>query len=389
MRPSIAPKPPTTTAKPVQARGSTPTAGAVDVSLASSLAASPTPSSPTHKLLDQHLRFQAEPIQRTLSDLPGCFIVGAIGRKGTGKSTILSHFSTSSATFSPGQATTGIDVHVTPERIVLLDTQPLLLPGGRAPRDETLQTMRLVTFILSVCHVVLVVSDTPGGDEELLSFIRRIEAMRHRIIPLSREEQQSEERRPDLIYIITKCDADAFSPEAYANVGRRFASWFQATRLGVAGGRLGLAKAFRKYQGVVSRLEGKGSESKGLNVATTPVAANDGLLKEPNVFLIPRAPPFNNAATTKLVPIGTPGKPPVIDRLIGFGIPARYEVMVRTLRNQVFETPRYIIPGATPGALARRWCGISEREWLKVSIKSWEAVRKIDIATDWIRAGKA
>ncbi|KND01477.1 uncharacterized protein SPPG_03277 [Spizellomyces punctatus DAOM BR117] len=368
-----------------------------------------------HKILDQHLRFQpTETVHRALSELPGCFVVGAIGRRGTGKSTILAHFSTSLTTFPSGQTrTNGIDLHVTPERVILLDTQALLLPGGRAPHDEALQTMRLACFILSVCHVVLLVSDTHELDADLLHFVRTMEAVRHRIIPLSKEEQQSDEHRPDLVYVSTKCTSDSFFVESYANMATDFLSWFRGTRIGVLGGSVSMGKRYGQYSGLGSDDDRKGGKPKlgkkasrssngevadprsspvsPLSVMTSPKPSDPRsgtLVREPNIFLLPRAPVVSNASSDpNPSPVGKPGGPPILDRLIGFGIPARYEVMMKELRNQVFETPRCTLTEKNP--MVRRWYGMSERDWLKFATKTWETIRKSDMDRHWARVMKS
>ncbi|KAJ3412235.1 smg-9, nonsense mediated mRNA decay factor [Chytridiales sp. JEL 0842] len=187
-----------------------------------------TPSAPPLmksylKLIDANLKppTDSSNILKWLSDLPGCYIIGVIGRKGVGKSTILNYLasnpsgvfptSPSNSSASPGfgkpmssfgssqgpsgsrlshiGTTLGVDLHLTPENIVLLDCQPLSSLRTSAPKTPSasgslieggglLVPEQLGVFMLSVCHVLLVVSE--GRDDELWGFLRRVEAVKYR-----------------------------------------------------------------------------------------------------------------------------------------------------------------------------------------------------------------
>ena len=106
------------------------------------------------------------------------------GGQGVGKSTIMSLLTGKHTTF-PVQSkehllfsqhcTTGVDISVTPERIILLDTQALFSPSALAELYKTepplpsecssyehmheLQSLQLAIFLLSVCHMVIAVQD--------------------------------------------------------------------------------------------------------------------------------------------------------------------------------------------------------------------------------------
>ncbi|KAI8072703.1 hypothetical protein BC940DRAFT_232810, partial [Gongronella butleri] len=62
-------------------------------------------------------QFQPEAILKVLSDHPGHFVIGVVGTQGVGNNDLfLTH----------GHKTSGMDMYVCPERVILLDTEPLL-----------------------------------------------------------------------------------------------------------------------------------------------------------------------------------------------------------------------------------------------------------------------
>ncbi|KAJ3332411.1 Trimeric GatFAB AmidoTransferase(AdT) complex subunit, partial [Blyttiomyces sp. JEL0837] len=197
-------QPPVILAKPVAASSST-TQQSVPI-------AKPTSSAPPKskvkilKMIDDRMRLNQDVIPAYLSESPGCYIIGVLGRRGVGKSTILNILANDLDTFPVGSGSTmktvGIDLTVTMERIVLLDCQPIVptrRPAGGGPGTPTRDSRKgggsdnpiqhaglanspseqLTIFLFSVCHVILVVSDEPK-DEELWAFMRRIERVKYR-----------------------------------------------------------------------------------------------------------------------------------------------------------------------------------------------------------------
>ncbi|KAF0293404.1 Protein SMG9 [Amphibalanus amphitrite] len=118
-------------------------------------------------------------------------VVGAVGRQGVGKSTVMSMLAgqapfcpikkymfppeTVQQVLSSEHRTNGIEMMVTGQRAVLLDTQPLLSPsivdllaqgdrklpgdGGSLETQMELLALQQLAFLYSICHVVLVVQD--------------------------------------------------------------------------------------------------------------------------------------------------------------------------------------------------------------------------------------
>ncbi|KAM7315629.1 protein SMG9 [Ixodes scapularis] len=127
-----------------------------------------------------------------LVDQPDFYVVGVVGMQGSGKSTVMSILSGQYGQagerhlFRPqsrelrelGQhCTTGVDIYVTPERMILLDTQPVLsasvmdhmiqfekkTPGGgdfhSLENAHMMQSLQMASFLMAVCHTVVVVQD--------------------------------------------------------------------------------------------------------------------------------------------------------------------------------------------------------------------------------------
>lgn len=91
------------------------------------------------RLLDEYLQWQESPLADFLFEHNnGFLVVGVLGKKGTGKSTLMSHLAGSSTVFRAAQSsdparhcTSGVEAFVTSERTIFLDVQvrTLLLYG--------------------------------------------------------------------------------------------------------------------------------------------------------------------------------------------------------------------------------------------------------------------
>ncbi|CAN7975611.1 unnamed protein product, partial [Ixodes persulcatus] len=159
-------------------------------SLADRLAPPPDMAAPV-KLVDDSLQWCDNALEY-LVDQPDFYVVGVVGMQGSGKSTVMSILSGQYGQagerhlFRPqsrelrelGQhCTTGVDIYVTPERMILLDTQPVLsasvmdhmiqfekkTPGGgdfhSLENAHMMQSLQMASFLMAVCHTVVVVQD--------------------------------------------------------------------------------------------------------------------------------------------------------------------------------------------------------------------------------------
>eukprot|EP00466_Bigelowiella_natans_P019174 jgi/Bigna1/68089/fgenesh1_pg.5_\ len=150
-------------------------------------------------LVSKRFAFQGEELERFLLKQSDFTVVGIVGLEGSGKSTLLSQFSSSpSASLFKSQSlehhvsgcrhcTEGIQAYVTEERVVLLDTQPVLSASVLAkmieedvpcPASSSISTLfdfhalQQVVFLMCVCHVVLVCATF---DDERLPLWRLLE----------------------------------------------------------------------------------------------------------------------------------------------------------------------------------------------------------------------
>jgi hypothetical protein len=141
------------------------------------------------KILSKSLVLNGDALGKLMRDDHNYTIIGVLGQEGSGKSFVLDAFARSASqmdsppvflsqsedqVLSQSHCTIGIDAFVTPERLILLDTQPVqsasvlsnLLTGdiplskSENPLDVfEMHSLQLCIFLLSVCHVVLVVGE--------------------------------------------------------------------------------------------------------------------------------------------------------------------------------------------------------------------------------------
>ena len=206
-------------------------------SSSSSSTARPLPPLTPRKLLDANFALTPDEVMPQLLEQHDFTVVGVLGFQGVGKSRLMSLLAgagwaeepapdRADATTAPPPAgalhdppfapqtretvlrgahqTTGVEVLATSERLILLDTQPLLSPsalvellgsrggsGAPLPPDVQshenlleLQSLRLALFVLSVCHVVIFVHDQPL-DARWCRFVRAAHMLRHQLPDLS------------------------------------------------------------------------------------------------------------------------------------------------------------------------------------------------------------
>ncbi|XP_071632718.1 nonsense-mediated mRNA decay factor SMG9 isoform X2 [Temnothorax longispinosus] len=187
------------------------------------------------KFMDENMQLCENSID-FLYDQQDFLVVGCLGAQGVGKSTImslltsryssnifqvqdLSHYETST------NCTTGIDLFVTKNRVIYLDTQPILSGFARdaASFDQKkgapdfvnsdsnleLQSLQFAAFLFSVCHVIIFVQDW-FVDPNLVRFLQTAEMLKPSSTTII--DQDYVEYYPHVVFLHNKADVQDFMP---------------------------------------------------------------------------------------------------------------------------------------------------------------------------------
>lgn len=231
-------------------------------SINSRLFSSTTTMKSSLKLIDDSLTWcENGQLNNYLQESDGFVVIGAIGREKVGKSTLLSLLGGNqfidedrlmifpAASSNSHKITRGIDVYVTNEQTILLDTQPLLSSQlhqqqlSQASNDYNrsqqqqqqlqsqssqqispiphywqqqvdpremffdnileLQTLEIIAFILAVCHIVLIVEDQ-FADPYFYRLLQLAEILRPVLKRNSNETLR--QHSPHLVFVLNKCN---------------------------------------------------------------------------------------------------------------------------------------------------------------------------------------
>ncbi|EFJ17128.1 hypothetical protein SELMODRAFT_114916 [Selaginella moellendorffii] len=321
-------------------------------------------------LITDAWEFSADRLLPLMSDNTDFTVVGVLGLPGVGKSTILNELygfdSVASGVLPPfpvqteetrAQArhcSTGMELRVSSERLILLDTQPiysssvlmdLTLPDGSSSLQllsgesisgelaYELMGLQLGVFLTAVCHVVLLVTDGKN-DTTLWKMLQTIEMLRQGIpdpstvgsggqLSTSTEDipqETNSEFFADTIFVHTKLresDLDFNSIEKFkAALSEYFKSSFR---------RNGLPQT-----------EATENTDNALRMETT------------NVFVLPRA---QDESSKKF---------------------KSSSLMLRQLRDQILSMPRRSFPKP-----------LNERDWLRNASRVWDLVKKSPVISDY------
>ncbi|PSN58032.1 Protein SMG9 [Blattella germanica] len=285
------------------------------------------------KLVDESLQFCDGSLEFLL-DQNDFIVVGCLGLQGVGKSTIMSLLagnqigdSNKNFYFKPqsvehhelgGHCTSGIDILVTSNRMILLDTQPMLsasvmdrlvqqenkkFPGTDFASTENtmeLQSLQLAAFLLSVCHVVILMQDWffDPNDEEIIEYF------------------------PHLLFLHNQANTSDFNPTMVKLMQSVYNQTFMRSRLQIHSG-MGIASG-----NVINYL--------------TPTRCGEAI----NLFLLPNIKDSEDGSHFR----GHPG----------------FAELLSKLRNQVNGVTRLPITHTV----------LSEKNWFHYASKVWEGVKK-------------
>ncbi|XP_064624984.1 nonsense-mediated mRNA decay factor SMG9-like [Lineus longissimus] len=323
------------------------------------------------KLVDESLQW-CENGMEILLDQTHYYVIGVIGPQGVGKSTIMSLIGGANLDdinkpwpFRPqsrevkevcGHQTTGIDMYVTGERVILLDAQPVLSASvldymihhdKKYPAEYTaaencheMQSLQMAAFMYTVCNVVLVVQDW-FTDPFLLKFLQTAEMLKPPTPSSGHESNASQddtpEYYPNVVFVQNRARRSDFGGGSYNTMQQTLAKVFEKSRL--------------RYRGSMSM----GNLLPGLNQKTVP--------GDVNVFLLPA---FDNTEKwgdpiSSLLPEyrGHPG----------------FDFLMRSFKNQLFSMPRSMLTHTT----------LTEKNWFHYAARTWEAVKKSQLFSEYNR----
>ncbi|KYM94720.1 Protein SMG9, partial [Cyphomyrmex costatus] len=212
------------------------------------------------KFMDENMQLCENTID-FLHDQQDFLVVGCLGAQGVGKSTIMSlltsHYSSNifpvqdlSHYENSTNCTTGIDFFITKNRVIYLDTQPILsgfVIDSAASFDQKkgapdfmnsdsnleLQSLQFAAFLFSVCHVIIFVQDW-FVDPNLVRFLQTAEMLKPSSTTVI--DQDYVEYYPHLIFLHNKAELQDFMPAIIDEMKDFYNKVFSSSRLQIHSG---------------------------------------------------------------------------------------------------------------------------------------------------------
>lgn len=333
------------------------------------------------KIIDSFLRWTDSGAEFLEENQTHFLVVGVLGEQGVGKSALMSYlaggdFLTRDSVFHcqgrenmerATNKTDGIDMYITEERIIFLDSQPILSPAvleqciyndrklsgdfnGPAAGIE-MQSLQIVSFLFSVCHVVIIMQDW-FGDTRLYNFLQCAEMLRL-TSPGSSDsshcDNDSEEFYPHLVFVFNKAEPDLFDPMNIKAMSRTISSEFAHSNL--------------VYKGSVSLQ--KSSLFPELSISLSHA-------DEVNIFLVPQ---IHRADSDQGHSDDGLSDDSYFQTLPNYGELPDSKDILKTLQKMILSIRN--IP------LTRKQ--LTERNWYYYAAKMWEAIKKSQMMAEFNR----
>ncbi|XP_033928208.1 nonsense-mediated mRNA decay factor SMG9 [Melopsittacus undulatus] len=328
------------------------------------------------KLVDEQMNWCDSALEFLLEQTD-VLVVGAMGLQGTGKSTLLSLLAANqpdedprSFVFRPqgpelrergGSQTGGIDFFITQERVVFLDTQPLLSPAlldhlinndRKLPPEYGLphtyiemQSLQIAAFLFTVCHVVLLVQDW-FTDLGLYRFLQTAEMVKPSTPSPGHEPsagtEEPSEYYPHLVFVQTRAGPGSFRP-------RRLRQMQQLLQ------RL-MAHSHLKYRGSLCPRE------------VIPGLPEGPPESDVNLFLLP-------PMEVDEEPPPRPGSSPLFPLLPPFRGHGSFGTLLSRLRGRILAAARAQISHSL----------LTERNWFHYAARIWDGVKKSSALAEYGR----
>lgn len=312
-------------------------------------------------------------------------VVGVLGVQGSGKSTLMSLLAGSKHTdphssyvFKPQTAlnaeqalhqTSGMEMFITEERIILLDTQAILsssildrllgpdkqsMPPEYSSADNyaEMQSLYIAAFLLTVCHVVMVVEDW-FSDINIIEFIKRAEMLKPATPPPPSNQSESsslddpEDFVPNLVFVQNKASRESFQPITVNAIQQAIHSLMITSKL--------------KYTGCCSLARS----------SVMPCLSSKTLPLDLNLFLLPKFISDKNKGAEKesktcvLQFVCDPG-------YVGHPSPER---LVAAFRNQIYAASRPLLTHTS----------LNEKNWYQYASRTWESIKKSTLMSEYHR----
>lgn len=311
------------------------------------------------RIIDPFLHWrEPSPALDYLQENTDFLVVGVIGHQGVGKSSLMSLLGGSSCRdkrfhFRPQgfetkekgcHMTAGVEMFITSERMILLDTQPVLSSsvldelvlhdrdrrhgtGGGAPDLASglalhhMQSLQLVAWLMSVSHVILVLHDQ-APDFNLVRLLTTAEMLKPTTTPP--DGTDNVDYMPEVVFVMNRSNRDLYQPANFIACETIMAALMKFSKLKVRGHF--------------------GTWRKNLMLE---LPRDDNPF---NIFLVPSA---NDRCRNPAYP--------------------SFELTIRTLRNLVLSFPRSNQPHN------------HEKVWFSHASRAWEQVKKSSMMAEYSR----
>ncbi|KAK7147421.1 hypothetical protein R3I94_010062 [Phoxinus phoxinus] len=362
--------------------GSAASGGAVDPVIGQTKLLPPEKMKHSIKLVDDQMNW-CDSAMEYLRDQTDMLVVGVIGLQGTGKSTIMSLLSANSPEEDQrayvfraqtqeikeraGNQSSGIDFYITQERVIFLDTQPILSPSildhlinndRKLPPEYNLphtymemQSLQITAFLFTVCHVVIVMQDW-FTDINLYRFLQTAEMLKPSTPSASHDSTGSSgaddgsEYYPHIVFLQNKARREEFCPR-------------NLKKMHMAVDKL-MAHSHLKYKGTLSMLD--------CNIF--PGLSRDYLEAEVNLFLLPM---MENDGEDALTRAGS--GPPLFSLLPGYRGHPSFSSLVSKFRSQILAMSRCQLSHTI----------LTEKNWFHYAARIWDGVKKSSALSEYSR----